>query len=360
MTIDAAAQALATDPAVSEDVAPKMTEDQELEALFDAANTKENPEQEQPAEEAPQESEEQEAEDQTTDDQTDEADDQGGDPEKHETKVEAPTELPKSIRDSWGDIPESARDAILTSQREMNRKLSDQGRQMQGISPIRDVLVEMAKDTPEMMNMRPEQVAQEIRTFRENVIKPLEADPVNTVLRVIKERGLAEPIMQAMQGQQPQQGSMALAEVKRENEQLRKQLQQVADPEYIGGIVQQHTTQAKLADSVNEFSQQAEHWGEVESHMPHAIEFVKNAQPDLPPQDILARAYDLAVSQFVPEDNKATQIRAAEQAAQEVDPAKTEAAIKAKSVNVKSTSQSKGRKLTEDEELARVFDKMKE
>lgn len=352
MTIDATAEALATDTAMPEEVASEaLTEEQELEAVFDAANT---------APEEAQEAEQEESEDQTPDEPTDEAQDDADAPEEPAEKVEAPTELPRAIRDKWNDIPEEAREAILTSQREMSRKLSDQGRQMQGIAPIRDVLVEMARDTPELLNMQPHQVAQEIKAFRENVIKPLETDPVGTIMRVVKERGLAEPLMQAMQGQAPQQGSMALAEIRRENEQLRRQLQQVADPEYIGGIVQQHTTQAQLANSVTEFSQQAEHWGDVEQYMPNAIEFVKSAQPDLPPQDILSRAYDLAVSQFVPEANKATRKDAAEQAAPPVDPAKTEAAIKAKSVNVKNTSNSKPRTLTEEEELARVYDKMKE
>ncbi|MGL5733352.1 MAG: hypothetical protein ACRCYS_00680, partial [Beijerinckiaceae bacterium] len=76
--------------------------------------------------------------------------------------VEAPTDVPVALRKHWSAIPEEARDAVLSSQREMSRKLSDMGRQVQGIGPIRDVLVSAVKDLPALGNMKPEQVAQEV------------------------------------------------------------------------------------------------------------------------------------------------------------------------------------------------------
>lgn len=367
MSIEAAAEALAPEPVApvepSQDV---MTEDEALAAAYDAATQPEEKEDPTPDESASEEAESadpveepaEQAEDAEAAEEAQDAaeteDEESGDSED----IKGPTDFPKAVRENWGKIPDEARQALVESQRELNRKLTEQGRQMTGIAPIRDALVEIARDTPEMLNMRPEEVAQEFKKFRDTVIKPLNEKPLETVMQVIKERGLEEPLKQVLNGQQPGQESMRENILLKEIGQLKQQVKQLSDPNYIQGHVEQFTTQSNLASEVANFSQNAEHWADVESHMPAAIQFVKSAEPDLPPKDTLERAYNLAVSQYVPEA-KATR-KAGEQPAPQVDPKKTEAAIKAKSVNVKGKASDKSRKLTEDELLARAYDKAQE
>lgn len=358
MSLNAAAQALATDTAAPEEVA-EPTEDQELEAIFDNAEADESEQVESSEEEG--EPEEQ-AEGEKVEADKEAAENQGAEEAKEEEEAEAndeaPTDLPRAVRDAWKDIPESIRPAIMESQREMSRKLSEQGRQLQGIGPIRDTLVKAAQEIPSLANMRPQDVASEVFGLAK-ISGDFKTRPVETVMGLIKQHGLEEPMRQALAGQAPQQSAMQENELRQEIAGLKRQLQQVADPDYLREQVTQFTTQTQVQSEVEKFAQEAEHWDQVEQYIPSAIQLVRESAPDASPQDVLKRAYDLTVSQFVPEA-KATPTKAAEEAAQTVDPEKTQAAQKAKSVNVTGRSSGKPRKLTEDQELEKVWKQMQD
>ena len=81
-------------------------------------------------------------------------------------------------------------------------------------------------------------------------------------------------------------------------------------------------------------------------------------QPQASATDILKAAYDAAVSRLVPEASKAQVEDASATDAEQPDPEKTKAALKAKSVNVKSTPNGKQRVLSEDEALAATWDRL--
>lgn len=357
MTIEATAVALAAGEAqeaeqVATEAPAEVSEFDELSSVWDAAQSDDAPVKQ---EEAAQEAEELEATDSEADAE-DEPDTASEEPEKAE-EVEAPSDLPKNLRDAWKDMPESAREAVVESHRKLNRMLSEQGRMVQGIKPIQDVLVQAVKDLPSLANMRPDQVAQEVMQLAK-MSHDFSARPVETMLGLIRQHKLEEPLRQALSGQRPDQTSMQNNELRQEVQRLQRQLAQVANPEYLREQVAQFTTQTQVEQSVEQFAQTAEHWDRVEQHMPYAIQFIKASAPDASTSDVLARAYDLAVSQFVPEAKKATQHGTAEpKAIPAADPEKTQAARKAKSVNVKSTSTGQRRQLSEAEELARVWDK---
>lgn len=364
MTIEATAQALATDEAQS---APQvadeagMSEEQELQAVWDELQTGEAAEKPEPVEEDVAEVEADEAEAEEATDEADEveADDTEADDEAEEKPaVEVPTDLPKSVRDAWKDIPEGAQSAILESHRKMGRQLAEQGRLVQGIKPIQDALSRAVQDLPALADMRPEQVAQEVMQLAK-VSNDFASKPVETMVSLIKQHKLEEPLRKLFAGQQPDNGSMQNNQLQQHIQKLERQLQQVSDPEYLRGQMEQFTTAAQVQTSVEQFSQNAEHWNLVEEHMPNAVQYIKAIRPDASAQDALSAAYDLAVSQFVPNANKATQDSPANKTARlAADPEKTQAARKAKSVNIKSTATGTGRKLTEAEELARAYDKM--
>lgn len=359
MTLEATAQALATDeaqtaPQVADEAPAEISETQELEAVWDATQGEE---QEPPADDA-EESDTDDSDEtaENSEDEATEADD--GEEAEEKPAVEVPTDLPKSVRDAWGDIPEAAQGAILESHRKMGRQLAEQGRLVQGLRPIQDVLGQAVRDLPSLADMRPEQVAQEVMQLAK-ISNDFNTKPVETMVSLIKQHRLEEPLRKLFAGQSPDQSAMANNELQQQVQKLQRQLQQVSNPDYLREQMEQFTTQTQVQGTVEKFSQTAEHWNLVEEHMPNAIQYVKATLPDASSSDVLQRAYDLAVRQFVPEANKATQDGTADKKARPAaDPEKTQAARKAKSVNIKATSTGNTRKLTEEEELARVYAKM--
>lgn len=343
MSLEATAEALATDTAMPVAEAPAMSEDDILDAAFD--RMQETEEQDDPTPIEP-EVDEAETGDETPEDDAETVDDGEEAPEP----VEAPSELPKSIKDAWKDIPEAAREAIVESQREANRKLSEQGRLVQGIAPIRDVLVEAAKQLPSLANMRPAEVASEVMELA-RMSHAFNTQPVQTLMGLVQKHGLQDAMKQALDGQPISQEAQGAAALKQEIASLKRQLAQVSDPEYLRSHVQAFTTESQTQNEVHQFAAQAEHWDKVEAYVPHAIPIARAKLGEgASPRDVLSAAYDLAVSQFVPQEPKAPSRPAAAEAAIDA-PEKTEAARKAKSVNVTSRPSGSPKKMTVDEAL---------
>ncbi len=347
---DAAAEALAPE-SVSD--APEMTEDQAMDAVWDKMQPDDEPEPVEGPEEVedPETAEDVEEDDPESDDDPDEEADDAAEEEGDETP--APTELPKAVREAWKDIPADAREAILSSTRDLNRKLADQGRLVQGIAPIRDSLAKAAQDLPALANMKPEQVASEVMGLA-RISQDFADKPVETMVSLIKQHGLEEPMRKIFAGQNPGEADMNTNAMVQHIQRLERQLQQVADPNYIRSQVEDYTSQTTAERDVTTFAAQAEHWEAVEPHLPAAIQFVQASAPDASPQDVLKRAYDLAVSQFVPEAQEA-KAPAVEETAPAPDPEKLKAAQKAKSINVQSTSTGRKRTLSEDELLDQAW-----
>lgn len=278
-------------------------------------------------------------------------------PEQPQKPVEAPSELPKAVRDAWGQLPEEARNAVLESQRDMSRKLSEQGRLVQGIKPIQESLVKAVQELPALADMRPQDVAQEVFQLAK-ISADFQTRPVETVMQLVRQHGLEKPLMQALQGQQPEQGNMRENALLQKISQLERNLQQVSDPDYIRSNVEQVTTQHQMMSEVEKFASTADHWSDVEAEMPRYIQAVQAMSPNASPGDVLRDAYDLAVSKLVPEDLRAKP-KAAEEAAQPVDPARTEAGKKAKSVNVTSKPSGQPKPKTQRQIMEETWQRLK-
>jgi len=324
MTIEAAAQALAPEAVVSE---PSVTEaEPDYGAVYDKLTA-----------EAPIEAESAPAEAVDTPEQVEAA------PEP-EAAVEAPTDVPTALRKHWSALPEDARDAVLTSQREMSRKLSDMGRQVQGLSPIKDVLLNASKDLPALMNMRPEQVAQEVVVLAK-AIADFRTKPLETFIALAQEHKMIDALRQALGGQgQTAQNTAAL---QTELRQMKDQLARAANPEFIREQVSAITMQERALSEVTEYAAAKEHWAEVEEDLPAFIAAVQRVNPDASHKDVLDRAYELALQTKRP-DLKAP-AKTAVEAVPQPDPERAKAAIEAKSVNVTGRTTGKPRELTEEE-----------
>lgn len=266
--------------------------------------------------------------------------------------VEAPTDVPVALRKHWSAIPEDARDAVLASQREMSRKLSDMGRQVQGIGPIRDVLISAVKDLPALGNMKPEQVAQEVVSLAK-ISADFRTKPLETFLSLAQKHGMTDALRQALGGQQ--QGAETTAALHTQIRQLQEQISRAADPDFIREQVSAVTMQERTMADVTSFASAKEHWGEVEAYMPDVIRMLQKANPDSPPKDILEKAYDTALTVYRP-DLKAP-VQAAVEAAEQPDPERAKAAIQAKSVNVPGRTAGKPRELTEDEAYDAIWER---
>jgi hypothetical protein len=272
-------------------------------------------------------------------------------------KVEAPTELPKSVRDVWDKVPEEARESYLTAYRDLGNKLREQGRQMQGIAPIRDVLTQAVQELPSLANMRPEDAAREILGLAK-ISNDFSTRPVETMMGLIKQHGLERHVAAALSGQNTAPQATQEAQYKNKIAALERQVQDLTNPDTFSQRVHEATQMSMVRGDVDSFIREADHWNTVEPHMANLVAAYRVSMGDsASPKDVLKSAYEHALSMFVPEA-KATPAPAPEQAATVADPEKTQAALKAKSVNVSGTSTGKHRSLTEEQELAKVWEKM--
>lgn len=336
MSIDATADALAADTAAPAEVSMEA----ELGAVFDKLNTPEEPNAPTEQPEIAEVEQVEAVEEPETEVQVEE--------------VEVPSGLPVELRDKWKAIPSEARDAILKDRDGLHRKLSDMGRQVQGIAPIRDSLVQAVEKFPFLADMKPQDVAAQVFQLAE-IGQQLRQDPAATLARIAKQHGAEQALLQQLSGQPRTQEAQVVPRLMSHIQQLEQRLARVSDPEYLSQQISQVTTQQRVVQSVNEFASQAEHWAEVEGHIPTYISIAKAKLGEGAAETAILRfAYDKAVQDFV---EKAPSQSAAE-APTDPDPDRTAKALKAVSVNVNGKSTGKPKPLTMEEELSRVYDRV--
>lgn len=339
----------ASDGPVTEEVesVETLTEDQEMDAAWDRVNGEaedEAPEADEPEADASEDGDEAEADDGEPDGEEEASED-----------VAAPSELPKALRDTWKDVPESARAAMLAHHNDLNRRLSETGRQMQGIAPIRDVLVKAINDIPEMANMRPDEVAQEMFNLAQ-ISRGFNSDPVGTMMGLIQKHGMGQAVFESLQGQAPSQSANNATALQNKVNQLEQQLKRATSPDFLREQVSSITSEERTMSDVQAFAANAEHWQEMEVHLPQVIPLVqKKLGEGAATAAVLEAAYNMALEIFKPEA-KANPKPAAQKAAA-TDPAAAARALKAKSVNVSGKTSGKTRTLSEDEALDAAWDR---
>lgn len=339
MTVDATASALAASEAV-ESAPVEMTEDQQMVEIYDRLTSEE------PVEDAPA-PEPEVAEPEPTEDAAEPAE------PGEDAPPEVPSGLPSALKDAWGGMSEAARAAVLADRDGLHRKLSDMGRQVQGISPIRDVLVDAVEKLPALSGMTPDAVAREVFELAQ-MSQKFNSDPVNTMLGLVKKHGLEQAMSQALAGRDVSEDARGTADLKNEIASLNRKLAQVSDPEYIRQHVAQFTSVDRVASDVEQFAAKAEHWAALENEIPNFIPLAQQKLGDgAAPGAVLEAAYNMALK-INDLDTKAP-TPPAEEAKAIPDPERTKAAIQAKSVNVSGKTSGKQRDLTEDELLASIY-----
>jgi len=332
-----------TDQNAAVETTPAPTEDEAYGAMFDKLTAEGiEPEPEETAQDAVQEEKAEGLTEQPEPEATEQA----------APVVEAPPDLPAPIKAKWAAMPEDAREAVLSSHRDLSRKLADQGRVVQASKPIYDVLVQAAQDIPTMRDMTPEQIARDVFAMAK-IQGQLATNPVQTLLGVAQRYGAMDALKQALTGQAAPaaQENIALANELRE---VKAQLARIADPNAIERQVSQTLTTRDTERMVMEYAGQKEFWGAVESQIPAFIPMVQQRLGEgASAKDILDAAYDMAI--HANPDLRAKLTPPAPQPAP-VDPARTVAQMKAKSVNVTSRP-APAREPTETQALGAVWDK---
>lgn len=331
MDVETTAQALVPETTVA-------TEDAALDAAFDRAMASDTPED--PAPEP--------VETETSEDAPEPTLDEAA-------QIDVPTDLPVELRKHWAGMAQDARDAWTGAHRDLTRKLSEQGRMMQGISPIRDVLTQAVRDLPQLAGMTPAEVATDVMHLaRTNAA--FKQNPVGTLVGLIQEHNLGPQIAKAL-GSPVAAGAEDSAALRQQIAAMQQQMQSMADPNRIHETVETALRQRAAMDDLTKFSATAEHWAAVENHMPKVIPLVQEQLgPDASPSDVLARAYELARSIYLPAPKATAQ--AAVTSPPAPNPAKAAEVLKATSVNVKSSPSGNTRDMTEDELLDATYERL--
>lgn len=258
------------------------------------------------------------------------------------------------LDDAWKALPADLQAKVKPHFEDLHRRMSDQGRQLASVKPFADHMAQATQAIPTFKGMAPEQVSQKALELAAVAVE-LKRDPVGTLINIAHSTGQLEALAAKLSGQAMPEGTQQITDLKREIASLKNQLQQAADPSQIETQVSRVFEGRAAQEAVNQFASDPANsfFADVEPQMPAFITLAKEAKPGAPIKDVLQTAYDMAI-------NALPEVRAKVQAAVKsaaADPARTEAAKKAASINVKSNSTGKERVLTEAESLGSAYDR---
>lgn len=266
--------------------------------------------------------------------------------------VAAPPDLPATIKAKWGDMTPEVQEAVLASQRDLSRKLADQGRIVQASRPVYDVLVQAAQELPSLQNMTPDQIAQDVFAMAK-IQHNMNNDPVKTLMGIAQQYGVTDSLRQMMGAAPATDADTARASMAQEIANLRNQLQQSTNPAMIDARISQFAASRDVETTVTSYAATKENWSAVENVIPTMIPLAKARLGEgASAKDVLEAAYDMAV--YADPDLRAKVMTAATAPAKP-DPARTAAQLAAKSVNVTSRPGA-AKQRTEDQIYGDIWD----
>lgn len=262
----------------------------------------------------------------------------------------------QGLEDVWKAIPAEHAEKVKAHFDDLHRRMSDQGRQLASVKPLSDHFAQAAKSLPQLANMAPEQIAREAIQLAV-IQKQLTENPVETLLQVANRYGAIPGLIQKLSGQEMPEGAQQISGLQREIASLKEQLQKVSDPSQIETHVSQALETRSAQEAVKSFAADPanDYWPILEPHLPAHIADIMQANPGLPADQVLRKAYDKALDAFPALKQAKTAAKSA--AVTDLDQKRAEAAKKAASVNVKSTSTGKERQLSEEEAMAAAYDR---
>jgi len=266
---------------------------------------------------------------------------------------EPPSDIPASLRQHWSTIPKEARDAVIATQRDAGRKLAEQGRLVNGVKPVVDVLNRAVREIPSLAKMTPDQVAKDVFEGAK-MVAAIRANPVANIVNLAKQHGALDALKAHLSGQPAGQSNESVA-VMRELNDLRRKFAELSNPDIRSEEVSRILAQRETESFVTGFAaENAENWAQVEAFIPNMIPLAKQrlgSSASAP--DTLALAYEMAVHAH---PDLRAKMQAAAQAPALSDPTRTAAQRAAKSVNVTSQP-GKAAPMTEKAAMEAVWNK---
>ncbi len=275
----------------------------------------------------------------------------------------APAHLPQAIKADWDKIPETARNAIVSHQTDMDRRFGEQGRQLETLKPLNEGLQQVIQQWPEyFQNATPAQIAKgaaDLAVIQSRLEKGDLNSKLQTYIEIGKTYGLLGPVSQILAGQQLPDNANDANALRNEIAQLKQQLAQIGDPNAIEEKINQAFSQRQQAEADNRFVEQLaagkQFFAEVQEDLPFYITKARSQLGEAATaQAVFDQAYDMAINADPILRAKAA---APGKTAANVDPKRKEAAEKATAINVTSSSHGKDRALSEDDALARAYDR---
>lgn len=263
------------------------------------------------------------------------------------------------VKGAWEKTPAEIRAFVAAREQELQSRLSDHGRQLSTVKPIQEVIDRHAHyfDPQKGRKLADGSVVTPAKAidFLFNAQANLDRAPVESIMAIIDSYGVRDKIAAAF-GQTVQQGE---SELRQEIAGLKQMLSSVHNPatidDRINQKLQERVDQQSAADELTRLSADKPLYSEIpEVDMVEAIHKARRKLGDAASKEaVFGLAYDMAV-------NADPDLRAKAAAAKPAatnGAAKVEGARRAAAVNIPSTASGKGRALTEDEELAAVYER---
>lgn len=269
-------------------------------------------------------------------------------PEADDKADEPPSHVPQAVKQHWASIPAEAREAISAAQKDASVRLAQAGRNEQALRPILNEVQRAHKSFPELANMTPDQIARdvfEMANTRANLIK----DPVGTLLKVAQQTGKIGEL--AARLGQKDAGGVEKIKLEQRIAELEARAAKAADPIQFKEIVDNALSERETNGLIAKFASAHEHWEAVEPLLPAFVQAIQQEGSHTSAEDVLSAAYDMALTA------KGLRAKVADPATAPAkpNPQRTEAAIRAKSVNVASSS-GRPKPLSEREAMASAYD----
>lgn len=258
---------------------------------------------------------------------------------EQQAKPDVPSNLPRAVRERWGELDDGLKDILQEQQNRLERVSAEAGQQKQAIGPIYDKVVQAAQEFPQLAQMKPAQIADEVFELA-RWANSLHSDPVSAILSIAQEKGVSE----ALKGKLGGESSDTVAGLQQQVATLTQQIQRMADPAAIRETVTQQLTENTVQSEIKAFSQSKADWAEVEPHLAQFIPVAREMKPGASITEILGSAYEMAQYALPNTRNRLLTER------------ETEAARKrAQSVNVNSQGAASASDLTEDQQMEQIW-----
>ncbi|RWL45300.1 MAG: hypothetical protein EOR60_15270 [Mesorhizobium sp.] len=263
-----------------------------------------------------------------------------------------------NVKQAWEKAPAELRKFVADREQELQQRLSDHGRQVSAFKPLQEVFDRNARyfdqNTGKKIDGKVVTPAQAVE-YLFNVQNAMEAAPVETVMDIIDRYGIRAKVA-ALFGQTVQQGEN---ELRQEIAGLKQMLASVHNSANIDDRISQRLQERDSITAANEELSRLSADKPLYSEIPEKrmVSFIQDAWDRLGSAASKEAVFNLAYDMAVNADPDLRAKAAAAKAAAPKDTGKVDAAKRANSVNVTSTASGRARVLSEDEELAAVYDR---